>query len=205
MNLFYFSQYLFIMSLLYAISQVKNSQEERQSLISGIYHNVAIKSSIFNLIQKSGGEGNDASYIFDETIVQFVKTAFNNSSSTISGDLEPYLMGIARNLWYQECKKRKREISLPEVISHQTADDQPVAEEIFLTKERYSLLHNVLDKLRSNCRAVLMHWANGFSMTEIAEKLGYQSEGMARKKKSQCLAELNDFLFQNPHIKLQLQ
>lgn len=193
------------MSLLIAIGQVNQSEKERRALISKIYHNTKIKTSIFSLIQKSGGETHDATLIFDETIVHFVKTAFNKANASLSGDLEPYLMGIARNLWYQECKKRKREISLPEVVSHQTADDQPVAEEVFLTKERYTLLHDVLEKLRSNCRAVLMHWANGFSMTEIAEKLGYQSEGMARKKKSQCLAELNDFLFQNPHIKLQLQ
>ena len=86
------------------------------------------------MIQKSGGETHDASLIFDETIVHFVKTAFNKANSSLSGELEPYLMGIARNLWYQECKKkkkRKREIPLPDVISHQTADDQPVAEEIF--------------------------------------------------------------------------
>ena len=193
------------MSLLLAVGQVNQSEKERRALIAKIYHNTKIKTSIFALIQKSGGEIHDATLIFDETIVHFVKTAFNKANSSLSGELEPYLMGIARNLWYQECKKRKREIALPDVISHQTADDQPVAEEIFLTKERYSLLHDVLNKLRSNCRAVLMHWANGFSMAEIAEKLGYQSEGMARKKKSQCLAELNDFLFQNPHIKLQLQ
>ncbi len=193
------------MSLLLAIGQVNHSERERRALIAKIYHNHQIKSSIHSLIQKSGGEAHDASFIFDETIVQFVKTAFNKSNTTFSGDLEPYLMGIARNLWYQECKKRKREISLPDVVSHQTADDQPVAEEIYLTRERHTLLHAVLDKLRSNCRAVLMHWANGFSMAEIADKLGYQSEGMARKKKSQCLAELNDFLLQNPHIKIQLQ
>ena len=193
------------MSLLLAIGQVNHSERERRALIAKIYHNHQIKSSIHSFIQKSGGEAHDASFIFDETIVQFVKTAFNKANTTFSGDLEPYLMGIARNLWYQECKKRKREISLPDVVSHQTADDQPVAEEIYLTRERHTLLHADLDKLRSNCRAVLMHWANGFSMAEIADKLGYQSEGMARKKKSQCLAELNDFLLQNPHIKIQLQ
>ena len=82
---------------------------------------------------------------------QFISPANSNPTSWVS----PATSGT-------RSAKRKREIVLPDVISHQTADDQPVAEEIFLTKERYSLLHDVLDKLRSNCRAVLMHWANGF-------------------------------------------
>lgn len=175
-------------------------------MLVSIHNNLQLRNTIKSYLKSKGATDIELDHLYNETLVALIKTGFATKNIlNLTGDLEPYLMGIARNLWYQECKKRKREISLPEVISHQTADDQPVAEEIFLTKERYALLHDVLEKLRSNCRAVLMHWANGFSMTEIAEKLGYQSEGMARKKKSQCLAELNDFLFQNPHIKLQLQ
>lgn len=194
------------MNLAECFQRIKQSSTERNEVLISIHNNLHLKNTIKSYLKSKGASEFELNQLFNETLVALIKTGFaSNNIHVFSGDLEPYLMGIARNLWYQECKKRKREISLPEVISHQTADDQPVAEEIFLTKERYSLLHAVLDKLRSNCRAVLMHWANGFSMTEIAEKLGYQSEGMARKKKSQCLAELNDFLFQNPHIKLQLQ
>ncbi|MBK7220399.1 MAG: sigma-70 family RNA polymerase sigma factor [Saprospiraceae bacterium] len=194
------------MNLADCFQRIQKSSTERNELLVSIHNNLQLRNAIKSYLKSKGATDIELDHLYNETLVALIKTGFATQNVlNLSGDLEPYLMGIARNLWYQECKKRKREISLPEVISHQTADDQPVAEEIFLTKERYSLLHNVLDKLRSNCRAVLMHWANGFSMTEIAEKLGYQSEGMARKKKSQCLAELNDFLFQNPQIKLQLQ
>ncbi len=194
------------MNLADCFQRIQKSSTERNELLVTIHNNLQLRNTIKSYLKSKGATDIELDHLYNETLVALIKTGFATKNIlNLTGDLEPYLMGIARNLWYQECKKRKREISLPEVISHQTADDQPVAEEIFLTKERYALLHDVLEKLRSNCRAVLMHWANGFSMTEIAEKLGYQSEGMARKKKSQCLAELNDFLFQNPHIKLQLQ
>lgn len=194
------------MNLADCFQRIQKSSTERNELLVSIHNNLQLRNTIKSYLKSKGATDIELDHLYNETLVALIKTGFATKNIlNLTGDLEPYLMGIARNLWYQECKKRKREISLPEVISHQTADDQPVAEEIFLTKERYALLHDVLEKLRSNCRAVLMHWANGFSMTEIAEKLGYQSEGMARKKKSQCLAELNDFLFQNPHIKLQLQ
>ena len=38
-------------------------------------------------------------------------------------------------------------------------------------------------------------------MSEIAEKLGYKSEGVVRKKKSECMKELLTFLNGNPQIK----
>lgn len=194
------------MNLADCFQRIQKSSTERNEVLVTIHNNLQLRNTIKSYLKSKGATDIELDHLYNETLVALIKTGFATKNIlNLSGDLEPYLMGIARNLWYQECKKRKREISLPEVVSHQTADDQPVAEEVFLTKERHALLHDVLEKLRSNCRAVLMHWANGFSMTEIAEKLGYQSEGMARKKKSQCLAELNDFLFQNPHIKLQLQ
>lgn len=194
------------MTLSDCFQRIQQSTAERNKLLVSIHNNLQLRTSVKSYLKAKGANDIELDHLYNETLVALIKTGFASKNVfALTGDLEPYLMGIARNLWYQECKKQKREISLPEAISDQTADEQPVAEEIFLTKERYALLHDVLDKLRSNCRAVLMHWANGFSMIEIAEKLGYQSEGMARKKKSQCLAELNDFLFQNPHIKLQLQ
>ncbi|MBK7244400.1 MAG: sigma-70 family RNA polymerase sigma factor [Saprospiraceae bacterium] len=129
----------------------------------------------------------DALLIFDDVIVQFIKTGFSDHSLSLTGELNPYLMGIAKYLWFAELKKKA-------VLSHDSFDlethqgvtiDEP--ESLFLNKERRTVLRELLGLLRTNCKDVLMHWANGFSMVEIAEKLNYQSEGMARKKKVSVL------------------
>lgn len=193
------------MKLFQAFLKINTSETSRSALISYIYNSPDLRGNINKFVLTHGGIPEDANTIFNETIVQFIKTAFGlRDYSHLTGELKPYLFGIARNLWYAEVKRRGKQNSLIQDLSVEEKLD-PCPEEIFMTKERNNLLASLLSQLRSNCRAVLMHWANGFSMTEIAEKLGYQSEGMARKKKSQCLAELNDFLFQNPQIKLQLQ
>lgn len=193
------------MQLIHAAIQVNMSETSRSELIAYIYNAPGIRGNLNKFILTHGGTAEEANTLFNETIVQFIKTAFGmREYSHLTGDLEPYLFGIARNLWYAEVKRRGKQNSLIQDLGNEEKLD-PCPEELYLTKERNSLFASLLSQLRSNCRAVLMHWANGFSMIEIAEKLGYQSEGMARKKKSQCLAELNDFLFQNPHIKLQLQ
>lgn len=184
-----------------AINKVKTSETERNNVVASIFNDRDLKALICNYITKHGGNNDDGLFIFDEVIVQFIKTAFASKEKEFSGELNAYLMGICHHLWYHESKKKKK-IAFTEQMKEQSEE---AYEEIYLTRERYKMLDKVLEKLRSNCRAVLMHWANGYSMKEIAEKLNYLSEGMARKKKSQCFAELNDFLINNPHIKIQLQ
>jgi RNA polymerase sigma factor (sigma-70 family) len=192
------------MTLAHAILQVNHSESSRSQLITLIFNNPSLKNIVMNFVLKNGGNADDANIVFSDMIVQFIKTAFGpKAQSEVDGELEPYLVGIAKFIWYGEIRRRGKQ---NEAMAAQPDEAQePSPESLFMTTERHNALAGILEKLRSNCRAVLMHWANGFSMQEIAEKLGYLSEGMARKKKSQCMAELNDFLMHNPHLKLQLQ
>ena len=192
------------MNLIEAVHLVNYSEDSRSQVISFIFNDTDFKIAVHSYVKKNGGTPEEAALVFDDTIVQFIKTAFSPNSTNLKGELEPYLMGIARHLWFAELRKKNR-INSTEFKDQDITDNSPSIETLYLTEERYKLLDALLIKLKGNCKLVLMHWANGFSMTEIAQKLGYQSEGMARKKKSHCLSELNDFLFQNPSIKMQLQ
>lgn len=193
-----------IMNLSNAFHQVNHSESTRSQLITRIYNNPILKTGVMNFVLKNGGNADDASIVFSDMIVQFVKTAFGKHSQNIEeGNLDAYLFTIAKYIWFAEIKKKGKENLYKD--AQMTDNHEPSPENLYLNSERYNALHGVLEKLRNNCKAVLMHWGNGFSMQEIADKLGYLSEGMARKKKSQCMAELNEYLMHNPHLKLQLQ
>ena len=191
------------MLLAEAVQKINISDTERDKVVTSIFQDSKLRSLVFGYVIKHGGSEADAELVFDDMIVQFVKTVFGKHNMNYTGELNAYLMGITHHVWYHEQKKLGKYTELKD--QHLNDDLEPSPEPIFLNAERNEILKVVLEKLRGNCRAVLMHWANGFSMQEIAEKLGYQSEGMARKKKSQCMTELNDFLFNNPHIKDQLR
>lgn len=189
------------MTLKEAFTKVNDSEESRLELIKFIFHNKNLKDTIKINLQNRGGQLDVINSVYNDMIVQFVKTAFGYKNiDEVYGKLEPYLVGIAKHLWSAELNKNKLTIVSIE-YEHKEFSLQPSPEQLFLTSERKEILATLLENLRSNCKAVLMHWANGFSMQEIAEKLNYQSEGMARKKKSQCMSELNDYLMSNPHIK----
>jgi RNA polymerase sigma factor (sigma-70 family) len=189
------------MTLAEAFNQVNLSTSSRSELIKYIYNNTTLKNVVTNYVINHGGNSDEATFVFNDMIVQFIKTAFGpKAQDNLVGELEPYLVGIARHLWYAEIKRKEKHAAFLSTVEMEQ-QLEPGPEELFITSERKNVLFNLLENLRGNCRAVLMHWANGFSMQEIAEKLNYQSEGMARKKKSHCLSELNEYLMQYPQIK----
>ena len=99
--------------------------------------------------------------------------------------------------------KSKKEIRLrTEDIDDQydiSSDTTP--ESLLFDQTKIEQLNDLLGKLGKNCKEVLMYWANGYSMKEIAEMMGYKSDNMAKKKKYKCFKELLDYLEQHPEIK----
>ena len=50
------------------------------------------------------------------------------------------------------------------------------------------------------CQKVLEMWSQNYAMKEIAQALGYKSEGMVRKKKHQCLRKLTQMIEARPDV-----
>ena len=181
--------------------KIRNSEADRSAVIKSIFNDKVLKSSVLRFVLKNKGSQDDAELIFDDMIVQFVKTVFTKPDFQISGELNSYLMGIAKHLWFAQLRQKKMfsDADPLEELTNFPESEEP--ESLYLTEERMRVLTDLLSKLRNNCKDVLMHWANGFTMEEIAVKLNYQSEGMARKKKSVCLKELLLYIQDNPHVK----
>ncbi|MBK8450317.1 MAG: sigma-70 family RNA polymerase sigma factor [Saprospiraceae bacterium] len=186
------------------IQGIRGTEKNRAAVVHQIYKDSRLKQSIKQYVLNHFGNAEDADILFDDMIVQFIKSVFSNREFKIEGDLSAYLMGIAKHLWFAESKKRMK---LKHLVAIDNLDfinpDENSLDEI-LGSEKRTILQSVLDKIGKNCKEVLMYWANGFSMDEIASKLDYKSEGMVRKKKSICLKELIQLVQHNPDIKLAL-
>ncbi|NOT37546.1 MAG: sigma-70 family RNA polymerase sigma factor [Saprospiraceae bacterium] len=187
-----------------ALEKVRNSEKSRSSLVTDLFNDRNLRALVSNMIVNNKGFSEDVDLIYNEMIIQFIKTLISKNELQQDGPVDPYLLSIAKYLWFAELKKRHKYSDLSQEHETSIPDVSPTLEKLFVTKENYGLLHTILDRLRSRCKEVLLYWANGFSMEDIAIKLSYQSEGMARKKKSQCFKELLTFLSDNPQIKSQL-
>jgi len=66
-------------------------------------------------------------------------------------------------------------------------------------------LEKLLKTLEPKCREVLRLWSLNYKMREIALRMSYSSEQMAKKKKYLCLKRLKEILDRMPALKRELK
>lgn len=168
--------------------------------IARLYHDEKLRADILAVLLKSGGSEADFDIVFNTTLLQFVKTVVKNSNLEIKGEVKGYIVGIAKFVWYKEANLMTRNRSQNIEQAPEIADAiEPEA--LILKQEKIHLLKEILSQLGQACKDVLMHWANGYPMIQIAKMVGYASEDMAKKKKYQCMKKLLLYMEQNPQIK----
>lgn len=187
------------------IHKIRGNEQQRAVAVNYLYNNRSLKQAVFRYVSSKKGNEEDALTIFHDVIIQFVKTAFSNLDLVIEGEADAYLMGIAKHLWFAELRKRGKNPTLDLDIQKDLAGVDESISSLLIKRDQRQMLSELLGKLGKNCREILMYWAHGFLMTEIADKMNYLSEGMARKKKSICMKELLLIVQLNPQIKHMLE
>ena len=183
------------------IAQIRGNASQRNAAIRLLVRDGELKRKIAGYVIKNSGDQMEAETVFHDSIVTFVKTAFTRKDFELSVHLHGYMMGVARNVWMNALRKNKRNITVP--IEQSGMDESLHTDnmDLLLKGERGKILKVVLDQMRKKCKEVLMHWASGFKMDEIAKALDYKSGNVVKKKKSECMKELYAYLRDNPHIK----
>lgn len=182
------------------LKKARSGKSGRDAIISMLYNDKKLRSKIESIVIKYGGQSSDFDTIFNNTLMQFLKTVINNKNLEIKSSLHSYLCGVAKFNWLNTFKKENKHRS--ESLEDQydlSIDSTP--ETLLIDQSKSTLISELLDNLGKNCKEVLMYWANSYSMVEIAEMMDYKSDMMARKKKYKCFKELQAFLEKHPEIK----
>lgn len=171
------------------IRLVRSGTEGRELVASEILNNTEIRRGVRKIVHKIEGPQAEMEDVFHLSIVQFMKSVMKNPDFTISSNVHSYIFGIARNLCLQRIRKAKLPMAdLPEYV--EMYDESTPIDLQIMNEERYALLHTILKDLGKKCREVLLNWAAGFKMAEIAKMLDYSSDVVVRRKKMKCLQEL---------------
>ncbi len=186
------------------ISQLLRSPAERERAVLLLARNKKIKSTIRSYVKNNSGQDDDANTIFHDAIIIFVKKVYTQSDFQLEKGVEAYLYGIAKNLWANTLRSRSNNRNL-EIENQPTLASEEDTLVKLLSAERKTLLEKVLATLGDKCRQVLIYWSYGSSMKEIAEKLNYTSDGMARKKKHQCVQKLKALINNNESLRNSLK
>ncbi|NRB64148.1 MAG: sigma-70 family RNA polymerase sigma factor [Saprospiraceae bacterium] len=163
-----------------------------------LYDHSRYKEDVLRWLEVKGAPFDAANDVFQDG-VRYLILNVRDEKFRGTSSLKTYLFRICVNLWNSQYRRRKRleeiKLDLPAMEEMASAPD-----EILEYKEQASLLTEVLSQLGKSCKEVLGLWSLNYSMAEIAQKVGYKSDGMARKKKYDCFKKLMKLLQDRPDL-----
>jgi RNA polymerase sigma factor (sigma-70 family) len=140
-----------------------------------------------------GGIEDDAKDVFQDAILVVYDKSMEVDFK-LANKFSTYFLGICRNLvgnLYQ--KKYFMHVTITEEFKY--IEDVPIDLE---AKERRNLLDKAMSQLGKECRKVMELFFEENSMVQIANILGFASEGYAKRRKHQCKESLLELIRQQP-------
>ena len=164
------------------VEGIKRSDRETLSLI----YREHLPGVLYYVRQNSGSdeEGRD---LFQEALVVVFEKARKDELRLTAG-LGTYIQAICRNLWLKRLRKKSREgVTSDEDL---VLKDELDIEQDVQQSERYQLYREKFARLGEDCQKLLGLFFDKVSLREIAEKMGFSSEGYAKKRKFKCKEQL---------------
>lgn len=147
--------------------------------IKAIYQEFFVQAK--RKIVRLGGKPEDAEDIFQEALIIIFEKIQQNTLPMITS-FRTYFLGICKYLWKSNSRQKyKREITGISQAYH--PDDIDIAEKI-VEKDKHKFFQRKMDLLSKDQQEVLNLYFDGFSMKQIAHKMGYGSAAYAKKKKA---------------------
>lgn len=167
-----------------------------EQVMNYLYLNHSCRKQVMSHILSRGGAREDAEDVFQDGIRQLILNVRANKFEG-KGSITGYLFGMCKYLWLNRFQKIRRESPTDQEVSEKVslAVDP---ESIMIGDEQERKVAELLDRLGDKCSQVLALWKLSYSMQEIADEMGYKSEGFARKKKHLCFQALLKLLEKEP-------
>jgi len=137
-------------------------------------------------IGRRGGSVQDAQDVFQDALVVLYEQAVGGTL-VLTASASTYLLGISRNLWHQELRRRAR---LPhEALPAQWEPAAP-AEPEALTEAAFAV-RDYVEQLGDKCKSLLLSFYYFQQpLAQLAEAHGYRSVRSATVQKFKCLERL---------------
>jgi len=160
--------------------------------VAEIYRRYA--GRIEQFICANSGSSADARDIFQEALIAITHQA-RRPGFVLNCPFEAYLYLVCRGKWFNELKRRKRnQVTISETEGFmEKSEADALAESTLLEEARQQLFHRFFEKLSENCRALLKLSWSGVAMEVVSDQMGI-SYGYARKRKSECIAQLTAWI-----------
>lgn len=150
------------------------------------------------LVLHNAGSESDAEDIFQEALIVIFKKLKDEQDFELNAAFSTYLYSIARLLWLKHLRNIKKiEIDplnrdMEERIEFE--EPSPVQDKDL----RMAIYQRTLLKIPEDCQKILQLTAQDLTSSEIAEQLGFRSEGYVRKRRHFCKEYLINKVKEDP-------
>lgn len=158
-----------------------------------------IYPTIKSYIQKNNGSDEDAADTFQEAIIVFYEKVRLNQFQ-LSSTIRTYLYSVCKHLWLNKLRAQKKIISLTE--ESETISIDPLSLTVIASEEKNDYLRKLLETLTGDCKRVLVYYYyDRLKMKDIAERMNFANDQVAKNKKSSCLKKLKSIVSMSPRLK----
>ena len=163
---------------------IKGLRKRDNRVLQYIYKNGF--NSVKQLIISNAGSQNDAEDIFQETLIIVFKKLREDTDFELDCAFNTYLYSIARLLWLKHLRHIKK-IHIDPL--NRDMEERIEFEEPLPVQDkdlRMAIYQRNLMRIPEDCQSILKLTANNINAREIAERLGFRSEGYVRKRRHFC-------------------
>jgi len=160
--------------------------------ISEIY--ARFSARIERFVCANSGSADDARDMFQEALMAIAQQA-RRPEFKLTCPFEAYLYLVCRGKWLNELKRRKRAAVtiFDSERSMESEQADALAEATLVENARNDLFRKFFNKLSEGCQNLLKLSWTSLSMQEVSDNLGV-TYGYARKRKSECIAQLAEWI-----------
>jgi RNA polymerase sigma factor (sigma-70 family) len=144
-------------------------------------------------ILDNSGSREDAEDIFNDVLLAIYDRMSKPKPLVLTRPFSAYLMGIARNKWFEVLRKRKKETKVRNDQAQQYTDerDESIEEELVAIEtasERNRQLEKTFVQLSERCQQLIdMVFNRGLSTEEIVTALEFNTDNAFYVRKKKCL------------------
>lgn len=176
---------------------LRGEKDKRDLALEQLY--AKLYPVIKSYILKNNGSDDDAADIFQDAIIVFYDKV-RQDQFQLSSSIRTYLYSVCKHLWLNKLRAQKKVVSLTEDSDFITVD--PLSLNVIGSKERNEFLLKLLESLGEDCKKVLVYYYyERLKMKEIASRMNFATDQVAKNKKSSCLKKLKLIVSQSPRMK----
>lgn len=141
------------------------------------------------MILSKGGTKDDAEDIFQEALI-ILYNKVNQGDFKLTSKIGTYLYSVSRFLWKDQLIKNNKTVDSDFSNDQLIETNKEELEEIIKKEEKLQVIEQVLKEISQKCQEIFeLFYFKKLSMKDIAIKMKYTSERVARTQKYKCVEQ----------------